>query len=263
MARFHIGDRQTPSAIAKEGRPAVDHIKPYLLSEDDARHPDRLAHLSPRLESLGAPAIVDWAVAQYGPGLVLASSFGAEDMVLVDLLAKAASHPHIFYLDTGYLFPETLALIPVVEKRYRLRVVRVTPALDHQDPAMEDEPKLWARDPDQCCRLRKVQPLTRYLQGHNAWMTGIRRDQTPFRAKSPAVGWDARHGLVKINPLVAWTLHDVFAYLTRHDVPYNPLHDQGYPSIGCVPCTKPVAAGQDPRAGRWAGQEKTECGLHL
>jgi phosphoadenylyl-sulfate reductase (thioredoxin) len=122
---------------------------------------------------------------------------------------------------------------------------------------------LWGRDPDRCCDLRKVQPLRATLTAFDAWISAVRRDQTPDRADTPVVAWDGKFGLVKVNPLVRWTFDDVREYASTNDVPYNPLHDRGYPSIGCMPCTTPVAPGEDPRAGRWRGREKTECGLHI
>jgi phosphoadenosine phosphosulfate reductase len=206
---------------------------------------------------------VAWAARQYGSGLVLASSFGAEDMVLIDLLAQVADHPVVFYLDTGLLFPETYALIETVQSRYGISPVRVAPTLTVKEQGERYANALWTVNADLCCHLRKVEPLARYLADKRAWMTGIRRDQTLARQNASIVGLDNRHGIVKINPLARWTSKDVFRYLVKHDVPYNPLHDHGYPSIGCVPCTRPVNPGDDARAGRWAGQEKTECGLHL
>jgi phosphoadenosine phosphosulfate reductase len=139
--------------------------------------------------------------------------------------------------------------------------VRPRRTLDEQ--ALDAGPELWGRDPDRCCELRKMEPLRATLAGYDAWVTAIRRDQTPERANAPVVGWDGRFGLVKINPLVRWTSDDVRTYVREQNVPYNPLHDQNYPSIGCVPCTSPVMPGEDPRSGRWRGKEKTECGLHL
>lgn len=224
---------------------------------------EALEALSARLEDMTPADIVLWAHSQYGSGLALASSFGAEDMVLVDLLCRIAPHPHIFYLDTGLLFPQTYQLIEQVAQRYRIQPVRVAGEWSVSEPATSDGEALWKKNPDACCHLRKVQPLTFHLAGKDAWMTGIRRDQTPFRRQAPIVSFDNKYGLVKINPLANWSSRDVFRYLVKNQVPYNPLHDQGYPSIGCVPCTQKVMAGEGERAGRWAGQEKIECGLHL
>ncbi len=233
------------------------------LSGADSRSPAALQQAAPTLEALGAQEIVRWAVQQYPTGLVLASSFGAEDMVLIDMLARVAEHPTIFYLDTGLLFPETYELINQAEERYGFKAVRVATDMDLGTQAVQYGDALWATNPDQCCQIRKVLPLQQYLKDQIAWITGIRRDQTAQRKSAPVVGWDDRHQLVKLNPLAAWSAKDVFRYLVKNQVPYNPLHDYGYLSIGCVPCTRPIKPGENPRAGRWAGQEKTECGLHL
>lgn len=233
------------------------------LHDADRRSPEALERISPELEALGAQETVRWAVQQYPHGRVLASSFGAEDMVLIDMLTRVDRHPTIFYLDTGLLFPETYELIRRAEELYGFQAVQVATDLTLEEQTRQHGPALWSTAPNQCCHIRKVLPLKNYLKDQNAWITGIRREQTPFRKNSPVVGIDNNHGLVKINPLAAWTQKDVFRYLVKHNVPYNPLHDMGYPSIGCVPCTQAVNPGDDPRAGRWAGQEKTECGLHL
>ncbi len=224
---------------------------------------DDLAQINSKLAGHSPQDILKWAVARYPEGLVHASSFGAEDMVIIDMLTQITADPLVFYLDTNLLFPETYQLIETVRTRYGFNPVRVLPQLTVEEQAQRFGPALWARDPDQCCYLRKVAPLKRYLADKSAWITGIRRDQTLARQNAPIIGFDERHGLPKINPLAPWSEKDVFRYLVKNQVPYNPLHDQGYPSIGCVPCTKPVNPGEDARSGRWAGQEKTECGLHL
>ncbi len=205
-----------------------------------------------------------WMVRAFAPKLTLASSFGAEDMVLLDMWIQSGAAPiDVFCLDTGLLFPQTYDLIDEVQKKYGIQVHRATPKLDVSQQALQLGTNLWERDPDTCCRLRKVDPLSRHLVGYQAWMTGIRRDQTVHRRHAPLIGWDSAHNLVKANPLAPWTYTDVFDYLERHRVPFNPLHLQGYPSIGCQPCTQPVIDDHDPRSGRWQGKEKTECGLHL
>lgn len=233
-----------------------------ILNDEQVALPEALAALSPILEASGPDDTLAWAVRQFPDGLVLASSFGAEDMVLIDLMSRHTV-PVVFYLDTGLLFPETYTLIHQVEERYGFQCVHVTPDLSLNAQGQRYGAALWAHHPDQCCHIRKVKPLEQYLADKRAWITGIRRDQTPHRRNAPVLGFDDRHGLVKINPLAAWTTKDVFRYLMKNGVPYNPLHDQGYPSIGCVPCTRQVHPGEDERAGRWAGQEKVECGLHL
>ncbi len=189
-----------------------------------------------------------------------ASSFGAEDCVLVDVIARARLPIEVFTLDTGFLFAETYALWRRLEERYGIAIRGVRADLPPIDLGL---PPPWERDPDACCHARKVRPLQAALSELGAWVTGIRRDQTPDRANAKVVEWDARFGLFKVNPLAAWTSEDVRAYVRRHDVPTNPLHAQGYSSIGCAPCTSPVRPGEDPRSGRWRGREKTECGLHV
>lgn len=214
-------------------------------------HPD-----SPRDKVPEAPeALLAWTAARWAPRVALATGFGAEGCVLVDMIARARLPIGIFTLDTGVLFPETLALWRRLEERYGV-VIRAERPLDAPD-------RLWERDPERCCEIRKVRPLERALSGLDAWVTAIRRDQTPDRASAGRVEDDGRFGIVKVNPLVAWTAEDVAAYVRAHDVPVNPLHARGYPSIGCHPCTTPVAPGESARAGRWRGLAKTECGLHL
>jgi phosphoadenosine phosphosulfate reductase len=168
----------------------------------------------------------------------------------------------VFTLDTGLLFPETYALWRRLEERYAMRIRAVRPALDLGAQAARHGEALWERQPGRCCHIRKVLPLAAALRGHEAWISAIRADQTPDRASARVVESDPRFGLVKVNPLLAWSSEDVWGYLRGHDVPTNPLHERGYPSIGCGPCTSPVRAGEDPRAGRWRGRSQTECGLH-
>lgn len=215
------------------------------------------------LEGQAPEEILRWAFSQFGPEeITLACSFGAEDVALVDMIARLRPRTKVFYLDTGLLFPETYVLIDQITQRYDLRFERYTPLLTLEEQVAAHGDGLWSRNPDQCCGIRKVEPLERALKGHGAWITGIRREQSPTRANAKPVTWDGKFGLVKVNPLVTWKERDLWAYITHHGVPYNPLHDQGYPSIGCTHCTRPVKPGEDPRAGRWSGFQKTECGLH-
>jgi phosphoadenosine phosphosulfate reductase len=215
------------------------------------------------LEGRAPEATLAWGLERYGDRIALASSFGAEDVALIDMLSRLDRPFRVFYLDTDVLFPETYDLIERVRRRYAIAPDRLSPRLSLAEQAAEHGDALWARMPDRCCAIRKVEPLGRALADLDAWITGIRRDQTPQRRTARLVEWDAAHGLVKLNPLAAWTSEQVWAYIRANDVPYNPLHDRGYPSIGCTHCTRPVAAGEDPRAGRWAGFDKTECGLHV
>ena len=213
-------------------------------------------------ETRGAAELVSFALQQFSPRIAIASSFGAEDVVLIHLAAQVRPDFRVFTLDTDFLFSETYALIDDLERRYRIKVERTRPRLTPEEQAREFGAALWSREPDQCCNLRKVEPLTKKLSELDAWVTGIRRDQAPTRANARKLDWDAKFGLVKINPLADWTWEQVWEYIRSHEVPYNPLHDQSYPSIGCTYCTRPVQAGEDPRAGRWSGFQKTECGLH-
>ncbi len=215
------------------------------------------------LENRSAEEILRWAAGQYAPSLTFAASLGLEDVVVIDMAARAGLPIDLFTLDTGLLFPETDELKQRLEARYSVTIRAVKPEFTVAEQAAREGDALWLREPDRCCDLRKVAPLRSTLANFAAWITAIRRDQTPERANAPTVVWDSRFGLVKINPLVQWTFDDVQAYVAKHEVPYNPLHDQDYPSIGCRPCTSPVRPGEDPRSGRWRGKEKTECGLHL
>ena len=205
------------------------------------------------------------AIKRYAPRIVLACSFGAEDVVLVDMIHRIDPSVGLFYLDTDFLFPETYATRDRIIERYQLKpaqVHQVKSLLTPERQAEQHGPALWTSDPDQCCKLRKVEPLTRVLSGFDAWVTGIRREQPPTRAHANPIEWDHLFQLVKVNPLVRWTWADVWTYISLYEVPYNEMHDRNYPSIGCIQCTKPVMPGEDPRSGRWEGRDKTECGLH-
>lgn len=223
---------------------------------------EALAEVAERFEESPPEEILRWALAEFHPRIVLACSFGAEDVALVDMISRFQPDATAFYLDTGLHFPETYAVRDRIAARYPIRLVQVLPRRTVAEQALEFGPELWKRDPNACCRMRKVEPLREVLAGYDAWITGIRREQAPTRAMARTVEWDAAFGLVKINPLVRWTQKDVWTYVMAHDVPYNPLHDRGYPSIGCMPCTTPVREGEDPRSGRWRGTDKMECGLH-
>ncbi len=208
-----------------------------------------------------APEQILAAVAPRFPGrIAVACSFGAEDCVLVDVVARHRLPVALFTLDTGALFPETQALWATLEARYGVTIAAAPAELPPLDRAKAPP---WETDPDACCHVRKVLPLRAKLATLGAWVTGIRREQTPDRATAQVVEWDGRFGLVKVNPLAGWTAADVEAHVRRFEVPVSPLHARGYASIGCAPCTSPVRPGEDPRAGRWRGREKTECGLHV
>jgi len=215
-----------------------------------------------------AAQVLAWAVDTFGGRFIVASNM--QDAVLVDLATKAvaartpgSARPlDVLFLDTGYHFAETIGTRDAVEQVYDVRVVNAAPA---QTVAEQDAllgANLFARQPDRCCLLRKVVPLQDTLARYDAWVTGVRRVEAPTRAGTPLVGWDERFGLVKVNPLAAWSDEDMDAYIAEHAVLVNPLVAEGYPSIGCAPCTHRPLPGQDKRSGRWAGREKTECGLH-
>ena len=213
-------------------------------------------------ETWSAAELVSFGLERFSPRIAIASSFGAEDVVLIHLAAQVRPDFRVFTLDTDFLFPATYALIDDLERRHRIKVERTRPRLTPDEQARGFGAALWSREPDQCCNIRKVEPLTKKLSELDAWVTGIRRDQAATRANARKLDWDAKFGLVKINPLADWKWEQVWEYIRSHEVPYNPLHDQNYPSIGCTYCTRPVQAGEDPRAGRWSGFQKTECGLH-
>ena len=215
-----------------------------------------------RLEAKSPQEVLVKAVENYAGGLVLASSFGAEDVVLIDMLHKLAPTMPVFYLDTNKHFTETYATRDKLQERYSTTFIQVLPKLTLAEQASAHGDNLWEKNPNLCCQIRKVEPLQRVLSGYQAWITGIRREQSPTRANAKKVEWDEKFNLVKFNPLADWTDGQVWEYIHANDVPYNPLHDNNYPSIGCSVCTRAVHPGQDPRAGRWAGFEKTECGLH-
>ncbi len=213
-----------------------------------------LAEVSASFETADPAAIVAWAAGRFGEGLVLTSSF--EDAVLIDVVARTAPTTEVVLLDTQYHFAETLWYAEELRRRYGLNLRIVGPA-----PGVEPDNR-WQTDVEGCCGVRKVEPLARALAGKTAWLTGIRRADGPTRATAPIVSYDIARDVVKVNPLATWTDDDLATYALVHDLPAHPLTERGYPSIGCWPCTRPVAPGEDRRAGRWAGHAKTECGLH-
>jgi phosphoadenosine phosphosulfate reductase len=223
---------------------------------------DPIADAARDLEGHSPEDILAFAAARY-PRIAFATGFGPEGCVLLDVIARHELPIDVLTLDTGLLFPETYALWRDLEARYRLRIQGVRPALGIEAQAAVHGPRLWERDPDRCCTVRKVEPLRAALAGRDAWVSAIRREQTADRARAAVLEHDSRFGLVKVNPLVGWTHEQVWAYLRENRVPVNPLHDRGYPSIGCRTCTAPVQPGENPRAGRWRQRDKTECGLHL
>lgn len=213
-----------------------------------------------RFAEASAEEVLAWAGETFGPRLVVASSMG--DEVLVHMASRVVPGVDVLFLDTGYHFPETLQTRDAVAATYDVRVRTVVPLRTVAQQDAEHGPRLHERDPNLCCALRKVEPLERGLAPYDAWVTGMRREDAPTRTDIAAVQWDARRAMVKLNPLAAWRQADVDAYVEEHGVREHPLRARGYASIGCAPCTRAVAPGEDPRAGRWSGQGKTECGLH-
>jgi len=217
----------------------------------NAADPGELAARSAELESAPASKAIAWALERFGGDVALACSF--QDVVVVDLAVGVDPGIEVLFLDTGFHFPETLAFVEEVRARYDLNLRMLTPGPEADD---------WPCGTERCCALRKVAPLDAALAGRAAWLTGLKRVDAPTRVAAPIVSWDEARGLVKVNPLATWTDDDVTRYLADHDLPVHPLVTRGYLSIGCAPTTRPVAAGEDPRAGRWSGMGKTECGLH-
>jgi phosphoadenosine phosphosulfate reductase len=213
-------------------------------------HPMASTSSAPDLEALSAPQVLAHVVREHHPRLAVASSFQKEATVIIDMILRIEPQARIFTLDTGVLFGETYETWRRIEARYGIEI---------EVFRGEWIDGLWARDPDACCGMRKVEPLERALSGVDAWVTGLRRDQSPLRASTPKFGWDIKHEKWKAAPLADWTDKDVWRYIAERDLPYNPLHDQGYESIGCTHCTQSGAG----RNGRWAGSDKSECGLHV
>lgn len=222
-----------------------------------------LGEVNRRLEGATATEILRWGVEHYFPKLTMATAFGPEGCVIIHMLSEINRQVRVFNLDTGYQFPETLQLRDKLAERYGVEVELVQASQSVAEYEAANGGPVYQQEPDRCCHDRKVVVLRRAVVGYDAWISSIRAEQSTHRARADVVGWDAKFSLVKLNPLLKWTRRDVWAFIVANDVPYNPLHDRGYPSIGCWPCTRAVAPGEtDERAGRWAGQAKTECGLH-
>lgn len=215
-------------------------------------------------ETKGAKEVLEWAYSSYSEEqIVYASSFGAEAIVLIDLIQQCQPSAHIVFLDTGLHFPETYEVIDKIEARFpSLRIERKQPRLSLDDQAAQYGSALWKREPNECCHIRKVIPLKEALSTKQAWISGLRREQSPARANTEFINRDGKFRNVKICPLIHWSWSDIWGHIQKRGLPYNQLHDQQYPSIGCIPCTRPVEIDGDSRAGRWAGSGKTECGLH-
>ena len=225
--------------------------------------PETLKAISDQYEGRSPEEIMRWGFDNFAPHIALATGFGAEGVVLMHMASQMYREATIFYLDTDLLFKETYKLRDQLVERLGIKFTRIHSGVSLNQQAEEHGPALWSSDPNLCCQIRKVKPLREYLATQNAWIAAVRRDQTKARANTGLMGWDAANGLVKLSPLAAWSHDQVWDYIHANDLPYNPLHDEGYPSIGCWTCTRPVAEGEDPRAGRWSGFNKTECGIHL
>ncbi|MGC4997401.1 phosphoadenylyl-sulfate reductase [Streptomyces sp. DT195] len=235
-----------------------------MTTTQDERTDDELRDLAERagqdLEEASALEVLRWAVDTFGDRFCVTSSM--EDAVVAHLASRVRPGVDVVFLDTGYHFPETLGTRDAVDAVMDVNVITLTPERTVAEQDAEHGPRLHDRDPDLCCALRKVQPLEAGLTEYQAWATGLRRDESPTRANTPVVGWDARRRKVKVSPIARWTQDDVDAYVAEHGVLTNPLLMDGYASVGCAPCTRRVLQGEDARAGRWAGRGKTECGLH-
>ncbi|MEM7032503.1 MAG: phosphoadenylyl-sulfate reductase [Chloroflexota bacterium] len=229
-----------------------------LFSQNSSFHA-----LNQQFKNLSLTDCLNWTMWTFGDKVAQVTSFGPSGMIILDQLAKINPGVRVITLDTGYLFPETHDLWQEVERRFNIQLEvhksEITPLVQTQHYG----PELWRSAPDQCCYLRKVLPLEQALTGLEAWITGIRRDQSDTRSDAPLIAWDKKHQMVKLNPLAYWDQRQIWKYIYEHKLPYNRLHDQGYTSVGCAPCTQPATHLNDERSGRWQGQSKTECGIHL
>ncbi|AEI08506.1 adenosine phosphosulfate reductase [Corynebacterium resistens DSM 45100] len=251
----HAGDYRDP-AISPDGEPTTTTP---LADVQRQAHESLAAKWNPELEKFSAEEILDWADEHVAGSIAVTMSM--QDTVLAELAEGRLRNAELVFLDTGYHFDETIQTRDQVAERYRLPLRNVTPTLSRKEQDKVYGPRLYLRDNTACCRMRKVEPLARMLNPFTAWVTGIRRVDSALRANTPVLEVD-RTGRLKINPIVTWTDEQVESYIQEHDLIINPLTKQGYPSIGCATCTLPVAEGEDPRSGRWAGSNKTECGLH-
>lgn len=223
---------------------------------------DEIRLAGERLDGAYPEDVLRWTFDTFGDGAVMATGFGPSGVALMHMLSRVRPGATVFYLDTDVLFPDTHDLKRRLADLLGIRITRVHAGLSLQEQARQEGPDLWRTNPDRCCFLRKVQPLRLFLRDKEAWITGIRRDQSPTRRGIGVVEWDRAHEIAKVNPLATWTEERIWQYIDLYGLPYNPLHDRGYPSIGCIPCTKAVREGADPRSGRWQGHEKLECGIH-
>ena len=225
--------------------------------------PESLFILNEHFSRRPVQDLLYWAAQIFDENVALGTGFGPSGVVLLHLTSQLRQRPIYFYIDTGILFRQTYQLRDRLEERLGIRFVRVDAGLSLEEQARRHGSRLWASNPNACCHLRKVLPLKNFLADKSAWLTGVRRDQSPTRAQTKLLEWNSTNQVLKLNPLALWTEDQVWDYIHRHDLPYHPLHDEGYPSLGCVPCTRAVKAGEPKRAGRWAGTQKMECGIHI
>ncbi len=230
---------------------------------DEQWPPELFISLNSQLQEAHPDEVIEWGYKTFGSDMVLGTGFGPSGMLLIHRIQKLGLPVSIFYLDTHLLFEETYKLCDILEERYNVDIIRVATDLSLEEQAEQYGDELWAKDPDTCCHIRKVLPLRNFLSDKKAWISGVRRSQSETRKQTQVIEWDPANEVIKINPLATWTGEEVWDYIHINELPYNPLHDEGYPSIGCIPCTQPVLNGEDERAGRWRGSDKMECGIHV
>ena len=222
-----------------------------------------IQRLSERFDGAPPSEILAWACDAFGDKLAIVTSFQLSGIVTLDMMSRIAPETPVLTLDTGFLFPETVELMRALQSRYDLNLHIIKPRQTPKQQARDYGDRLWERNPDRCCHIRKTIPLRDALSGYAAWVTGLRRDQSPSRANTPVISRDSRTGLLKIAPFATWSEDQLWRYIRANDLPYNALHDIGYPSIGCWTCTRATKDSDDSRSGRWANSGKTECGIHL
>lgn len=225
--------------------------------------PDFFSDLNAHFEKRQPDDVLEWGFNNFGKDMVIGTGFGSSGVLLIHRIVTRNLPFTVFYLDTHLLFPETYKLRDRLEERFGIEFTRVSTSLSVDEQAEMYGDELWKKNPDKCCYIRKVLPLQKYLADKKAWVTGVRRSQANTRKQTRILEWDPENRVVKINPLAKWSNEDVWDYINQHDLPYNPLHDHGYPTIGCIPCTEPPEPKKDERSGRWKNLEKTECGIHL
>lgn len=223
---------------------------------------DDLERLNNRFEYQSPEDLLIWGSEKFGIEAVLGTGFGPSGVILIHKITNLGLDIKMFCLDTNLLFDETYRLWDKIEKKFNVTVESVSPILTLEGQSELYKEELWKSDPDKCCHLRKVLPLQKYLSNKSAWITGLRRSQSQMRKDVQKVEWDPSNKVLKLNPLADWTQNEIWSYIDEYELPYNPLHDEGYPSIGCIPCTEPAVGGSE-RSGRWKNLEKTECGIHL